>query len=180
MASGSGDQGWMGRLRQRNEPQGDQAETPGNEAVPGEPGRNVGNRQELGGNVKNRQGSDPECRASPLYQFPPGFAPPPPIPDPNRMPAPGKMMQLMADMLRMMQAQAGSAPRKESRAAKRERQDMRKERITAARQQLKIFKGKVNTTRQELRDFISALEHYLTLTDPDNEMAEVHYGTGME
>ncbi|KAJ3166785.1 hypothetical protein HDU87_001919, partial [Geranomyces variabilis] len=57
---------------------------------------------------------------------------------------------------------------------------MRKARITAARQQLKIFKGKVDTTCQELRDFISASEHYLTLTDPDDEMAEVHYGTVME
>ncbi|KAJ3143895.1 hypothetical protein HDU89_001360, partial [Geranomyces variabilis] len=146
MASGSGDQGWMGRLRQRSEPQGDQAETPGNGAIPGEPG----------GNAENRQGSDQERRASPPHQFPPGFVPPPPIPDPNRMPAPGEMMQLMADMLRTMQAQAAPAPRDGSRAAEREQQDMRKERITAARQQLKTFKGKVDTTRQELRDFIFA------------------------
>ncbi|KAJ3163901.1 hypothetical protein HDU87_004328, partial [Geranomyces variabilis] len=170
MASGPGDQGWMGRLRQRSEPQGDQAETPGNGAIPGEPG----------GNVENRQEPDQERSASPPHQFPPGFVPPPPTPDPNRMPAPGEMMQLMADMLRTMQAQAAPALRDGSRAAERERQDMRKERITAARQQLKIFKGKVDTTRQELRDFISASEHYLTLTDPDDEMAEVHYGTVME
>ncbi|KAJ3159480.1 hypothetical protein HDU88_009040 [Geranomyces variabilis] len=180
MASGPGDQGWMGRLRQRSEPQGDQAETPGNEAIPGKPGGNVENRQGSGGNVKNRRGSNPESRASPPHQFPPGFGPPPALPDPNRMPAPGEMMQLMADMLRTMQAQAALALRDGSRAAEREQQDMRKERITAARQQLKIFKGKVDTTRQELWDFIFTSEHYLTLTDPGNKMAEVHYGTVME
>ncbi|KAJ3159889.1 hypothetical protein HDU88_008382, partial [Geranomyces variabilis] len=96
MASGLGDQGWTGRLRQRSKPQGDQAESPGNETVPGE----------TGGNVENCQGSDPERRAPPPHQFPSGFALPPPIPDPNRMPAPGEMMQLMADVLRTMQAQA--------------------------------------------------------------------------
>ncbi|KAJ3163732.1 hypothetical protein HDU88_006224 [Geranomyces variabilis] len=146
----------------------------------GEPGGNVENRQGSGGNVENHRGSDPERRASPPHQFPPGFVPPPALPDPNRMPAPGKMMQLMADMLRTMQAQAAPALRDRSRAAEREQQDMRKERITAARQQLKTFKGKVNTTRQELRDFIFASEHYLTLTDPGDEMAEVHYGTVTE
>ncbi|KAJ3158461.1 hypothetical protein HDU88_001993, partial [Geranomyces variabilis] len=77
-------------------------------------------------------------------------------------------------------AQAAPALRDGSRAAEQERQDMRKERITAARQQLKIFKGKVDTIRQELRDFISASEHYLTLTNLDDEMAEVHYDTVME
>ncbi|KAJ3165172.1 hypothetical protein HDU87_003284 [Geranomyces variabilis] len=170
MVSGSGDPGRIGRLRQRSKPQGDQAETPGNGATPGA----------LGGNADDRQGSDQERRASSPHQFPPGFVTPPPVPDPNRMPAPGEMMQLMADMLRTMQAQAAPALRDGSRAAEREQQDMRKERITAARQQLKIFKGKVDTTRQELQNFISASEHYLTLTDPDDEMAEIHYGTVME
>ncbi|KAJ3158591.1 hypothetical protein HDU88_001790, partial [Geranomyces variabilis] len=61
MASGSGDQGWTGRIRQRSEPQGDQPETPGNGAIPGEPG----------GNVENRQGPNQERRASPPYQPPP-------------------------------------------------------------------------------------------------------------
>ncbi|KAJ3130706.1 hypothetical protein HDU90_001835, partial [Geranomyces variabilis] len=176
MASGSGDQSWLGRLRQRSEPQGDQAETPGNEAIPGEPGRNAEGQQ---GPAQERRAPlpYPERPATP-HQFPPDFVPPPL--DPNRMPAPGEMMQLMANMLRTIQAQAAPASHDKSRAAEREQQDRRREMVTAARQHLKIFKGKVDTTRQELRDFISASEHYLMLTDPGDEMAEVHYGTVME
>ncbi|KAJ3145147.1 hypothetical protein HDU86_001142 [Geranomyces michiganensis] len=125
------------------------------------------------------------------YETEPGVTPRPPMPPPasplhdrlrqdssasgvREMPN-AAMMQLMAEMVQSMKEI--TAMRMASSA---NNDPMLKEMVTTARQQLKTFKGKVNATRQELQDFLSASEHYLALTDPRDERAEIHFSTVME
>ncbi|KAJ3144084.1 hypothetical protein HDU86_002582, partial [Geranomyces michiganensis] len=85
------------------------------------------------------------------------------------------MMQLMAEMVQSMKEITAMRT-----ASSANNDPMLKEMVTMVRQQLKTFKGKVDATRQELQDFLSASEHYLALTDPRDERAEIHFSTVME
>ncbi|KAJ3144573.1 hypothetical protein HDU86_001672, partial [Geranomyces michiganensis] len=125
------------------------------------------------------------------YETGPGVTPRPPMPPPAsplhdrphrdssassvQETTNAAMMQLMAEMVQSMKEITAMRT-----ASSANNDPILKEMVTMAQQQLKTFKGKVDATRQELQDFLSASEHYLALTDPRDERAEIHFSMVME